>query len=142
VNEKGRMMGEASASSTIFMGCSIFMMMESEPHYRNKKANEQERKNLLIHETAMHDFLDPIIWHRVQVPSPPLFGEISLAIAAQPEELKSMIINPELVELRNHAFLPDQSSPQNNILRPAAAEANDVMVVMNRTHLVSLLSIT
>jgi hypothetical protein len=71
-----------------------------------------------------------------------LLSEISLAITAQPEELKSMIINPELVEPRNHAFLPDQSSPQNNILRPAAAEANDVMVVMNRTHLVSLLSVT
>jgi hypothetical protein len=57
MNEKGRMMGEVSASSTIFMGCSIFMMMESASHYRNKKANEQERENLLIHKTAMHEFL-------------------------------------------------------------------------------------
>jgi hypothetical protein len=55
MNEKTCMMREVNASGTIFMGCSIFVMMESESHYRNKKANEQETKNLLIHKTTMHE---------------------------------------------------------------------------------------
>jgi hypothetical protein len=47
------MMGEISASGTIFMGCSILMMMENESHYRKKEANEEERKKLLIHKTKI-----------------------------------------------------------------------------------------
>jgi hypothetical protein len=59
------MLGEISASGTILMGCSILMMMESESHYRDKEANEQERKKLLIHKTKILIFLDHIIWHQI-----------------------------------------------------------------------------
>jgi hypothetical protein len=64
-----------------------------------------------------------------------------VAIAAQPKKLKGMISNLELVLPRNYTFVLNQSSLQNDILRLAATEANDVVVVVIRTHLVSLLSI-
>jgi hypothetical protein len=63
------MVRNKSADRAIVMDGSIVMMMECDSHYGDEKANEQERKKLLIDKTNMHHFLDFIIWHQVQVRS-------------------------------------------------------------------------
>jgi hypothetical protein len=51
------MVRDKSADRAIVMTSSIFMVMERDPHYGDKKANEQERKKLLIHKTTTDNFL-------------------------------------------------------------------------------------
>jgi hypothetical protein len=51
------MVRDKSADRTIAMAISILMVMECDSHYGGKKANEQERKKLLIHKTTADNFL-------------------------------------------------------------------------------------
>jgi hypothetical protein len=51
------MVRDKSADRAVVMASSILMVMECDSHYGDKKANEQERKKLLIHKTTTHNFL-------------------------------------------------------------------------------------